>query len=90
MPEQESLFESEPDWQNEWVEMPEYNNLNLQPFRTLIVHFESEKDCVDFEKTIGQRLTSETKSIWFPELTIEKYMDKRYSQNKNKGRSDAD
>lgn len=56
------LFDEHP----EWVGMPEFSQQKIRPFKELIVRFETEKDYLDFQKQIGQKLTTKTKSIWHP------------------------
>jgi len=56
------LFDEYP----EWVGMPEFVQEKKEPFKTLIIRFESESDYQDFAKLIGQKLTPKTKSIWHP------------------------
>jgi len=50
----------------EWVGMPEFVQNKKEPYKTLIVRFETEKDYNDFAKLIEQKLTPKTKSIWHP------------------------
>ena len=56
------LFDQYP----EWVGMPEFVQEKKEPYKELIVRFETEQDYQDFQKAIEQRLTFKTKSIWFP------------------------
>ena len=56
------LFDQYP----EWVGMPEFVQEKKEPYKELIVRFETEQDYQDFQKVIEQRLTFKTKSIWFP------------------------
>jgi hypothetical protein len=56
------LFDKYP----EWVGMPEFVQEKKEPFKTLIIRFETESDYKDFENLIGQKLTIKTKSIWHP------------------------
>jgi hypothetical protein len=58
----EDIFDDYP----EWVGMPEFVQEEKQPYKTLIIRFESESDYQDFAKLIGQKLTPKTKSIWHP------------------------
>lgn len=50
----------------EWVGMPEFVQEKKEPFKTLIIRFESESDYENFAQLIGQKLTLKTKSIWHP------------------------
>lgn len=56
------LFDEYP----EWVGMPEFVQEKKEPYKTLIIRFESEADYQDFAKLIDQKLTLKTKSIWHP------------------------
>jgi len=56
------LFDKYP----EWVGMPEFVQEKKEPFKQLIVRFETEKDYEEFQILINQKLTNKTKSIWHP------------------------
>jgi len=56
------LFDQYP----EWVGMPEFVQEKKEPFKELIVRFETEDDYKEFQQLIGQPLTAKTKSIWHP------------------------
>jgi len=56
------LFDKYP----EWVDMSEFVQEKKEPYKELIVRFETEEDYKNFEEIIGQRLTIKTKSIWHP------------------------
>ncbi len=56
------LFDDYP----EWVGMPEFKQEKKEPYKKLIIRFETEEDYNNFSKIIGQRLTQKTKSIWHP------------------------
>jgi len=56
----------EDEWKKEWKGMPEFVRLDLEPFQKIIVNFKTREDVLEFAKMIGQRLTLETDSIWFP------------------------
>jgi len=45
----------------------DFQSENEGAWKSIIVHFEEEKDYNEFAKLLGQDLTSKTKSIWFPE-----------------------
>jgi len=64
--------------QDEWGGMPEFKQEDKTPQKQIIVSFKNEKDMQLFSELIGQKLTNKTKSIWYPKVEIEKYMDKRY------------
>ena len=56
------LFDEYP----EWVGMSEFVQEKKEPFKELIIRFETENDYLDFQQRIEQKLTNKTKSIWHP------------------------
>jgi len=64
--EQVSLFDAERDWEKEWQGMPEFKRFDNRPFQKIIVHFKTREDVKEFARLIGQRLTVDTDTIWFP------------------------
>jgi len=64
----ENLFgiEKEPEWKQEWKDMPEFVQDKKEPYAKIIVRFDNEDDLQEFANLIGQKLTSKTKSIWHP------------------------
>ncbi len=79
-PPQIGLFGDEEHWEEAWKGMPEFIQNDLQPFKTLYVHFESWEDCQAFATLLGQKITMQTKSLWYPEADIVSRLDKRYVQ----------
>lgn len=78
---QHNLFENSQNlekWEHEWQGMPEFVQEDLQPFQSIIVHFEKREDMDEFSKLVEQKLTYKTKSIWYPKAEIGTYADKRY------------
>lgn len=63
---QETIFNVDPQWIDEWVDMPEFVQDRKKEFSKIIVRFDTKEDLDDFARLIGQRLTTETKSIWHP------------------------
>jgi len=53
-------------WKKEWQDMPEFIMEDLQPFKTLKIHFSNQKDIDDFAKLINQKILSKTKFLWYP------------------------
>ena len=62
----------------EWVGMPEYDNNDMTAYKTLKVHFRNQKDIMLFAKLLNQKITSDTKSLWYPSLTKETFTDMDY------------
>ena len=66
------------DTELEWTGMPEFNNDDLTPKRQLIISFKTEEDVQLFAKLINQKLTTKTKSLWFPKVNDLVQKDKTY------------
>ena len=79
-PSQTGLFGDGEWWEGEWKGMPEFVQNDLEPFKTLYVHFESKKDMDAFAKLIGQTMTMNTRSMWYPEAEYVSKLNKRYVQ----------
>jgi hypothetical protein len=62
MNEDQNLFKE----YSEWVGMPEFDQQKKEPFKQLIIRFETENDYLEFQTLINQKLTNKTKSIWHP------------------------
>jgi len=62
-----------------WQGMPEYNQKNKTAFQSIHLHFKTKEDVVEFAKLIEQTITESTRSIWYPQIEIERYADKRYA-----------
>lgn len=78
--EQNALFAVEEfdSWKDEWRGMPEYVHQKLQPWKSVVVHFKTRTDMAIFSDLVGERLTIETQSIWYPKAEINRLFDKRY------------
>lgn len=79
---QGSLFDNSPWWQEHWKSMPEFTQKDLEPFHTLIVHFENWEDVQRFAALLEQTITSKTKSVWYPESEFIARKNKFYAQEK--------
>lgn len=60
--------EEKPDYEGEWDGMPEYDNEDQRPVRTLLVHFNNEDDVVKFARLVEQKINEKTKFIYYPKL----------------------
>ena len=79
--EQESLFgdlEQFEFWRKEWKDMPEFKMEDLTAEFSLKINFETIEDVKRFSRLVRQTINSTTKSIWFPEVRITRFMNKRY------------
>lgn len=53
--------------EQEWLNMPEFMQAKKNCYQLIIVRFDRARDVKRFSETIKQKVTSNTKSIWFPE-----------------------
>lgn len=72
------LFDIEEEWRKEWVGMPEFIQDDLTPWKQIIVSFAGLADMAAFAELVGQTITPNTRSIWFPEAEIGRIVNKRY------------
>ncbi len=77
-PEQVPLFDKGEWWQEHWKGMPEFVQKDLDPFKTIYVHFENREDMNAFSTLVGQKIGVDTRSIWYPEAEIGHYANKSY------------
>ena len=73
-----SLFEQKEWWEDDWEGMPEFVQDDLNAYKSIIVNFEKEEDFREFSKLIKQKMKLTTKSIWYPQMTLESILNKRY------------
>lgn len=78
-PEQLDLLAVDPTWKAAWKGMPEFHQNDQTPWASLPVHFKSRADRDAFARLIGQTITDDTRSLWFPKAEIRRYSDKRYT-----------
>lgn len=65
-------------WEEHWKGMPEFVQKDLMPLKTIYVHFETRHDLDAFARLVNQTITMDTRSIWYPEMTIDSLSKKRY------------
>jgi len=70
--------EGENDPAEHWQGMPSFENEDKTPFRSIVVHMKDQASVDAFAKLTGRTFTDKTKFMWFPEIEIETYADKRY------------
>jgi hypothetical protein len=75
---QGTLFDTGNAWDEAWQGMPEFVQEDLTSIKSVLVHFETREDMDAFAVLVGQRLTMDTRSIWFPEAEIGRYANKRF------------
>lgn len=76
------LFSIPEDWKAIWRGMPDFEQRNLEPSRSMLVHFASVADRDAFSALIGTKLTDDTRSVWYPKAEIGHYADRRYATPK--------
>jgi hypothetical protein len=64
-----------------WTGMPEFDQQDKTAFRSVIVHFKDQAGVDAFAKKLKRKITDKTKFLWFPEIEVESYVDKRYKAN---------
>jgi hypothetical protein len=77
-PEQTPLFDKGEWWEESWKGMPEFVQKDLEPFKSIYVHFETREDMNAFSALVGQKVGVDTRSIWYPEAEIGRYSNKRF------------
>jgi hypothetical protein len=75
---QSALFEKTPRWTEHWKGMPAYEQKDLAPLQSVVVHFRNDADRGEFATLVGQAVLTSTKSIWFPKAEIARMVDKRF------------
>jgi hypothetical protein len=71
------------DWREHWVGMPEFSMTgDTAPCKKINVLFASWEDVAVFSKLINQKVTTKTKSVWFPPVPKKSRKDFMY-HNKN-------
>ncbi len=73
------LFEVDEHWKEHWNDMPEFHQEDLQPVQQIIVSFEKYEDVKKFAELLGQNVTENTKSMWYPEQDRDKPSDFIYT-----------
>jgi hypothetical protein len=85
---QASLFDLPPNWAEDWKGMPEFICEDLTAWKSITVNFASLNDLQAFARLIGQTVTTETRSLWFPKAEIDhtvhlQYIDSKESSKKH-------
>jgi len=66
----------------EWRGMPEFDQQDKMAYRTIKVHFKDQDAVNRFAKIVRQKITEETRYIWYPQAEIEKVAHKRVTDVK--------
>lgn len=67
-----------------WKGMPEFNQPDAGPVKSILVHFATKEDMLKFSKLVNQEITAKLQYIWFPTRDREQLLDKRWSDKKAK------
>jgi hypothetical protein len=77
-PKQGTFFDVSPAWVDQWQGMPEFNQQDQMPWQSIKVHFRNREDQQAFARLVGQTVTDNTRSIWYPQADIGHFADKSY------------
>jgi ParB-like chromosome segregation protein Spo0J len=66
------------DAAGEWEGMPEFEQPDQMPHRTIHMHFDDDQAVMDFARIIGQSVSDKTKSLWYPERKPRKPTGEKY------------
>lgn len=72
------LFDIGESWEEAWRGMPEFVQKDLEPWKTIYVHFENREAMEAFAELVDQTINLTTASIWYPEAEIGRFADRRY------------
>lgn len=63
----------------EWEGMPEFKHEDKTAYKSITLHFKDQEAVDEFAELVGQEITPRTRFLWYPEIEIESYADKRYA-----------
>ena len=75
---QMSFFADAEWWKEYWRGMPEFDQKNLTPRHSIEVELKDWAAVEKFSKLVDQTITPKTRSLWYPEAEIGRFVDKRY------------
>jgi len=78
---QPALFDMREHWEEHWQGMPEFVQEDLTAWRQIVVNFATYSDLLAFGDAIGQKVTPNTRSTWYPPAEIGRYENKRYRRH---------
>ena len=76
--EQKMLFDIPPSYDDYWTGLPDYTHNDLEASKSIVVNFDDSAARKEFGRIIGQSITPNTKSIWFPPAEIGRFANKCY------------
>tara|TARA_R110000744_G_scaffold378263_1_gene494164 strand:+ start:2466 stop:3113 length:648 start_codon:yes stop_codon:yes gene_type:complete len=65
----------------EYAGMPSFNQEDQGAWKRLVVNFKSPEDIEAFSKAIGQRVGTDTRSLWYPEVKNGVFKNTRYGSD---------
>ncbi len=65
-------------WREAWAGMPEFDHRDLDPWKSVWLHFPNPAALADFAQVIGQPLTNQTRYVHFPPVEPLKVAHQRY------------
>jgi hypothetical protein len=74
----EGKYEIANDAEAEWKDMPEFNQGDTRPFRTIAVHFKDDEAVREFYKRMKREYSATLKYLWFPEPNVDIVGDLRW------------
>lgn len=72
------IFPREVNYDEEWQGMPEFHQEDKTAFQLIHIHFKTQRDVDSFAELINQNITAKTRSIWYPRVDVEHFIDKAY------------
>lgn len=60
-----------------WDSMPSFHQDDKLGYHHLVVHFRDQAALDDFARMVNKPVSTATKYLWFPEIEIDRYADKR-------------
>jgi len=68
-------------WEEYWQDMPEFIQEEKDSYAKIIIRFDKEEDLYNFARLINQKLSKNTKSIWYPKLERGKNLKRRWESD---------
>ena len=65
-------------YEQEWLDMPEFNMTPEIPLKTIKLSFKTEEDMKEFSKLIGQNVKMTQENYWFPKLNRCSVSEEKY------------
>jgi len=75
------------EWEKHWVDMPEFEQEDQKTYKTVYIHFRNKEDYEEFAKLTTKhidpntKLSTKTKSFWYPKLDRTKNSLMRWIEN---------